>query len=244
MKRVWIGVVAAVLAGCGSVETQRSEALDVRVPLRVAVLPFRDVASGTPLWSVPFAAGLDLAPVLSDDRLTREFAATIFREKVQGNLRQTHFQVLNLAVVDSLLERHEVDLVAAYEAPREEVSRRLGALLGADAVVFGDVLAWDREYYLVESVVTAGVGVELRETDDGALLFASSVTDSESSGISKLPIVYSPDGAAQAVLGESLKGLRNTLFIALTDDVSRALVEELAPPAEVRASAAQALAWA
>lgn len=223
-------------AGCAAPRTRSAPGFDPRVPLRVAVLPFVDRASGDDLVSRPLTAGIDLVPILSDDALTREHAATLVRVAFQANLERSGLRVLPGFVVDSLLGHHGVDALAAWEGDRAEAARRLGALLGADAVVFGEVLEWDRSYWVVESVTRVGARIELRDTASGALLHEGEARDLEASGVSKLPIAYSVDGALQAILGQSLKGLRNTLFATLSQDVSRQLVAGLVPDAERRAA--------
>lgn len=227
--------LALALCGCSSARHHRAEGFDPRTPLRVAVLPFTDEAAGDSLVSRPLALAIDLLPILSDDALTRERAATIFREKFQGNLHRTHLDVVDLHVVDSLLSHRGLEALPLYAGDRAAAARLLGEALGADAVIFGTVTEWDREWYLVESVARAGLAVELRDTITGGLLFDAEVHDAESSGISKLPVAYSPDGAAQAILVEALKGLRNTLFITLSDDIARQIIDGLAPPAMERA---------
>lgn len=235
MTRALLALVLLACGGCSSAWHRRAEGFDPRVPLRVAVLPFIDRAEGDSFASAPFTLALDVLPVLSDDRAVRERAASIFREKFQGNLHRTHLDIVDLFVVDSLLAHRGLEAASLYEADRAEAARLLGEALGADAVLFGTVLEWDREYYLVESITRAGLAVELRDTVSGALLFESEVHDVEASGVSKLPIEYTPDGAVQSVLLESIKGLANTKFLTLSDDVARKIVEGLAPPAEERA---------
>lgn len=239
MTRPWLALLLAlpVLAtsGCASSRLERAPGFDPRAPLRVAVLPFVDRAGGDALVSRPLVAALDLVPILSDDGATRAHAATLLREKVQGNLHRTHLDVVDLHVVDSLLLHRRLDGLALSEGDRAAAARRAADALGADAVVFGEVTEWDREWYLVESVARVGLALELRDGATGGLLYSGEVHDAEASGISKLPIAYSPDGAAQAVLVQALRGLRNTLFVALSDDVARQVVLGLGAPAEARA---------
>jgi hypothetical protein len=233
-----LAVALAVAAGCGGTKSfKRAKSYDPRVPLRVAVLPFMDISSDDDFVSAPLAAAIDLVPILSDDELTRENAATVFRIKFAANLQRTALDVMDLHVVDSAMLHRELRIEPAYEGDRAVAARQLGEALGADAVVFGEVLEWNRSYYGVHSTVSAGLRVEMRETTDGARLFRGEVADSESSGIGKVPIAFSPVGAAQAVLGETLKGLRNSLFAELSDDISRRIVEGMSVPLEERTSA-------
>lgn len=241
MTRPLLALLLLATSGCASSRLERAPGFDPRVPLRVAVLPFVDRASGDTLVSRPLVAALDLVPILSDDGATRAHAPTLLREKVQGNLHRTQLDVVDLHVVDSLLLHRGLDALAlnqaASEAERAAAARRAADALGADAVVFGEVTEWDREWYLVESVARVGLALELRDGATGGLLYSGEVHDAESSGVSKLPIAYSPDGAAQAVLVQALRGLRNTLFVTLSDDVARQVVLGLGAPAEARAAA-------
>ncbi len=233
-------VTAAALGsaiGCASATHRRAEGFDPRVPLRVAVLPFIDPSGGDTLVSTPLVAAVDLVPIISDDRLAKEHAATLLREHVAGSLRRTALDVVDLHVVDTLLGHRGMDVVAAYDGDRKEAARALGEAIGADAVLYGWVLEWDREYYFLESVARVGVRVELCETTTGEVLFEGEAHDAKHAGLSKLPVAYDPRGAIQAGVVEPLKGLRNTVLATLADDVSRTIVTGLAPPAEERAAA-------
>ncbi len=238
MRPALLALLLLVVPGCAAETTfKRAEGYDPRVPLRVAVLPFVDRASGDQLVSRPFTALLDLVPILSDDTLTKKNAATLLRLKLAANLHRTQLDVVDLFVVDSLLGHRKLDALRAYDADRAEAARRLGEALGADAVLFGEVVEWDREYYVVESVVRAGLKVELRETTSGALLFESRVREEEYAGLSKVPLAYDVPGAIKSAVLEPLRGLRNTLFYTLSDDVAREVVTGLVPSAEERAAA-------
>lgn len=234
---VLVALLAAVSAGCGSQTFKKSEGFDPRVPLRVAVLPFVDRSTGDNLVSKPFTGALDLVPVLSDDSLAKQNAATIMRINFAENLRRTPLDVVDLHVVDSILARRKIQALPAYEGNRVGEARRLGAALGVDAVCFGEVLEWDRQYYVVESVAFAGLKIQLRETTTGAILFESEVRDTEASGVSKLPIATDAAGAAAALIVEPIKGLRISVLGQLADDISRQIVEGLVPSAEARAAA-------
>ncbi len=232
-----LGLGPALFAGCSSALHRRADGFDPRVPLRVAVLPFVDRSTGDAVVSKPLTAVVDLLPILSDDKLTKENAASIFRTQFAGNLHRTPLAMVDLHVVDSLIDHRRMDILAAYDRDRVAGAKALGGVLGADALVFGWVLEWDRDYYGLESAVRAGLRVELRDTTTGGILFESEVRDSKYAGISKVPIAYSPEGAIQSAIVEPLKGLRNTVFATLADDISRASIAGLAPTAEERAAA-------
>lgn len=237
---VLAGLVLALVSSTGcssSSEIEIAEGFDPRVPLRVAVLPFLDRSSGDGILSTPLVALLDLVPLLSDDALDKSHAGDVFRISFIANLLRTRLNVVDTVFVDSLIAHHSLDVVPAYEGDRERAARRLGEALSADAVVFGEVLEWDRSYYVAESIVRAALKVEIRDTVTGRVLFSAEVHDYEASGVSKMPIDFDPIFIAIEVFGEAMKGLRNTIFADLSADICRKIVLGLAPSPEARAQA-------
>jgi hypothetical protein len=231
--------LASTSAGCAASRHELAPSFDPREPRRVAVLPFYETASGDAFTAMPLAALLDRAPVVSDESLDVARAAQVMREKVHGNLRRTALEVVGLHVIDSLVAHHGLDLAAAYDGKREEAARALGETLGVDAVVFGVVTEWDREYYAVETLVSVALSLELRDTVTGGVLFRSEARDVARSGLSQvpLPIATDPIEAGVFALLEPIRGLSNASFARLSDDVARVAVDGLAPSADARAGA-------
>lgn len=241
-RPVFLGgaLLAALVSSAGCSSTSKievAEGFDPRVPLRVAVLPFVDRAVGDNTISTPLVALLDKVPLLSDDALDKKHAADVFRVVFIANLLRTRLQVVDTPFVDSLLGHLELDLLRAYDGDRARAARRLGEALSVDAVVFGEVLEWDRSYYVAESIVRAALKVELRDTVTGGVLFRGEVHDYEASGVSKLPIDFDPIFIAIEVFGEAMRGLRNTIFADLSADICRQIVLGLMPSLQERASA-------
>ena len=247
MKPALIAVaLTLVLAGCAAHEDQHEAApeFDRRIALRTAVLPFVDQAEGDSLPALVWTAGLDIAPLLADERYESERAAAVFRLKLFARLQHSNLELLPLRVVDRGLATHGVDLAAVYRAEdREAEARRLARLLGVDAVLFGQVTDWDRDYYLIESQNTVGFAVELREGVRGGLLFRGEQREGKSAGISKLPLSNSLEGFAMSTLGQPIKGMSRTRFARLSDDVSWRMAARLAASGQPEGAKPLRLDW-
>lgn len=218
--------LALFAAGCQTLEVEhRAPGFAIRGSQRVAVLPFQDEAEGDFGLAVPLGAMMDIVPFLSDEGYERAHAARILRHKLTANLRRTPLEVLSPWVVDAQLRALPAEDLAGLE--REALARRVGAALGVDLVVFGQVGEWDRNYVLVASWVSVALGVEVRDGRSGALLFTGNLSDTETAGLHKGMIATEPVEVVVIAVGETLRGLRNTLFATLSDDVSRGLVDEL-----------------
>ncbi|MGE0710573.1 MAG: hypothetical protein AB7N76_27270 [Planctomycetota bacterium] len=240
-------ILASLLLACGcqTVEVERLEPrLDLRAPLRVAALPFEDRAAGDVGLAVPLGAMMDLVPFMSDDDLGRAKAPAICRDKLTANLRRTPLEVLPPLVVDAQLEAAGLPLPPLCSGDRGGSARRVGAALGVDVVLFGEVAEWDRHYALAASWVAISLRLEARDGRSGELLFKGEVSDVETAGLHEGMIVTEPVEFLVVAIGETLRGLRNTLFAELSDELCRALVEALrgppdpsAPPPRIRLAA-------
>tara|TARA_R110002072_G_scaffold20443_6_gene74173 strand:- start:1054 stop:2001 length:948 start_codon:yes stop_codon:yes gene_type:complete len=238
MKRALLVALLALAtcSGCTSATyTQRSDALDLRLPLRVAVLPFRDVAEGDWGLAGPAAAIVDVNPLLTDEALEKEHAPQILRGKLVANLHRTDLEILSPLVVDHWLASDELSPLR----DRGAYARRMGEVLGADLVVFGTVTHWDRHYVVLASWVTVGLQVELRDGRTGESLYWGQFSSSKSAGLHKGMLAIEPAQVLAVAMGETMHGLRNTLFASLSSEVTRTAVEnvlgrhDLRPP-EVR----------
>ncbi len=232
MKVVLVLVLVLVLgavAGCsGTSEFKVDPSFDPTRPQRIAVLPFVDRATGDNFLSKPFTPAMDIVPILSDDRLTREHGPTIFRQELVSNVRRGTAYVIPPDLVDGALKKHKVDVLAEYDAEdRAAVAKRFGKLLDADVIAFGEVTHWDRRFYVIDTEVWAGLRLELRAAVDGRRLAWAEVSDFESYGASDLPIATSGIDVVLMTVGNALKGLGNTSFALLAHDVSRQIMEGL-----------------
>jgi len=218
--------------GCASRSHRAAPAFDPRAPLRVAVLPFVDRSEGDSAVAAPLAGAIDLAPFLSSEAFDRAQAASWLRAGVLERLHASALAPIEAVVVDSLLDHRRLSPLGAYAGDRAAKARLFAAALGADAVLLGEVTAWDRSFYLVESIARVGLRLEMRDGVSGALLFECDVSDVERAGISKLPVATDPGGAARAVVGAALQGLGNHALGRLSREVARRALEGILPSAE------------
>lgn len=210
--------------GCAQADfVRRSEALDLRLPLRVAVLPFTDAAQGDGSMAGPAAAIVDVNPLLTEERLSHKHAAQILRGKLVANLARTDLEVLSPLVVDDQLRRDR----GLALVDRGEHALHLGQALGVDLVVFGAVTEWDRHYVVLASWVSVGLELDVRDARSGRSVYLGRESALESSGIHKGMVASDPTQVLTLALGETMYGLRNLRFAGLSNEVTRATVESL-----------------
>lgn len=242
-RRSWLAALV-VLAGCAAASHERSAALDPRADWRVAVLPFVERHDGDHPTAWPLTLLTDHLPPLADEAMAADRSAAVLRAKVHVQLLQrTGFEVVPLPFVDARLEQAGVDLRAlgplderttAADRRRAAAARALGPALGADLVVLGDVTAWGREFWGVQSHATAGLTLEVRSTLTGAVLYRGAAEDTAHSGLSQvpLPLATDPLEVPAWVFVELVRGLSTSTFHRLSDDVAAAALDGLAPSVE------------
>jgi hypothetical protein len=192
---------------------------------RVAVLPFADRHEGDHPSAVPLAILVDALPILGDPSAAADQGASILRARVHAELAaRTRFELVPLPAVDTGLAAAGFDAAALHslDAPGRAAARRLGEATGADTLVFGDVTAWRREFWGLQSHATVGLALELRDAATGARLFSAEGEDTEHSGLSQvpLPLATEPLEVPAWVFLELLRGLSNSVFLRLADDVA------------------------
>lgn len=222
MKQKWIiFLIGLSLMGQGMLSCSqeiRRVNFNLNTPLRVAILPFENKSSGDSYISKPFAAGINYLPLIGgDDQIA---PASLMREKFSANLRSTNLNpILNTTVDIALTENKLYDI----QTLKSMDLRRLEDMLDVDAVIFGEVTHWDRSYYVAESSVTIGLHVKMVDVTNNQLLWEHHFVDSERRGLTKVPTGYVSAGL------EPLRGLSNSLFVELSDDVTRRVVDSIRP---------------
>lgn len=191
---------------------------NLNTPLRVAILPFEDISSKDSYISKPFATGINYIPLLGGE--DHQAPATLIREKFTANLKSTNLDpILNTQVDHALTENKLYDI----NTLKTMDIQRLEDMLNIDAVIFGELTHWDRDYYVAESSVTVGLRVKMIDVSNKQVLWEHHFVDSERRGITKVPTGYVSAGL------EPLRGLSNDLFIELSDDVCRRIVDSIRP---------------
>lgn len=181
-------------------------------PLKIAVLPFSDHGSANFV--------VDKIPLTSRDRQQRAIWAWTdaqrLRRAMVAYLSEREFYVLNPIGIDAVLESHGIKDEAALN---EIDPRTLGRWLGADALVYGEVVHYEAYYLALASAWQVGVRGRLVATDDGEQLisFAGSRYD-----VDFMPAFDPADIAINSA--ESLLQLRDVQLARSEEEVCREIV--------------------
>jgi hypothetical protein len=219
-------LLAVCAAGCAATVHTRAAGLDARTDRRVAVLPFTARHDGDHPTAVPLALLVDSLPLLNEPSASVERGPELLRARVHAELdARTGFELVPLPAIDAGLAAAGLGVASVGSLDglgRAAAARRLGEATGADALLFGDVTAWGREFWGLQSHATVGVSLELRDAATGAVLFSSEAEDTAHSGLSQLPLPIATDPLEVPawVLLELIRGLSTTTFVRLADDVA------------------------
>jgi hypothetical protein len=181
-------------------------------PLRIAVLPFADRGSANFV--------VDKIPLTFRNQEQRArwawTDAQRLRRSMIGYLSVREFYVLNPIGVDAVLRARGI----TDEAKLEKVPpQKLGSWLGADAVIYGEILHYEAYYLALVSAWQVGIQGRIVSTHDGEQLigFAGSRYD-----VSVLPALTPMDIAINSA--ESLLQLRDIQLARSEEEVCRELV--------------------
>src|SRR5207302_10000571 len=94
-------------------------------------------------------------------------ASQRLRRSVMGYLAEREFTVINPIAVDAVLKKRGIDSMAKL---RKESPIQLGKLLGADALVYGEVNNYEGYYFGIVSAYDVGVNTWMLSTHDGETL--------------------------------------------------------------------------
>ncbi len=205
---------------------KRSSRYDDQAPIRVAILPFEDESGGGAfsVLAAPFKAIADL--FVSGSGAPPGEPATALREAIAANVRVTNIDLVDLRFVNTTLTHNGIVREGDLSGLRKTPARRLGDLLGADALLFGKVTTYRAEYYLAESNVTIGADLELIDVYTGAALWEATGNQSMSFGLSKGPTGYS------SAVVEPIKGLRESNLWNVSAEFARNIGASLRGRAE------------
>lgn len=188
-------------------------------PLRIAVLPFADHNNGQYLID-----GIPLRRRSAEERKKWAWTyANRLRRTIDGDFAQREFIVIPLMTVDAALADRGINDVTKLNAVSVE---QLGRWLGADAVVYGDVLDYDAYYALLVAIWRVGARIRMVSTRDGREIFAAV---DRRYAVDSHPVVDPVDIGMNSVL--SLLQLRDVTLARAEDEVGREIIRRL-PTAE------------
>ena len=181
-------------------------------PLRIAVLPFTDRGSANFV--------VDKIPLTFRNRQERArwawTDAQRLRRSLIGYLSGREFYVLNPIGIDAVLLSHGI----TDEDKLQQVSpEKLGSWLGADAVVYGEVVHYEAYYLALVSAWQVGVQGRIVSTHDGEQLLNF---DGSRYDVNVLPALTPQDILINSA--ESLLQLRDIELARSEEEVCRELV--------------------
>jgi hypothetical protein len=222
----------------GKLKVEMASDYDQHPPATIAVMPFCDKGDGN--FTVDKIPITFRKPEQQDQWAWTD--AQRLRRSVMGYLSQREFTVLNPIAVDAVLKKRGID---SMEKLRKASPVELGKLLGADALVYGQVNNYEGYYYGLVSAYVVGIDTWMLSTHDGETLMRETG--------SRYSVDVSPAFSPQDMLINSamtLLDFRDVTLARAEDEVSRELVlsipvseklkKQMADAAIARADAAEA----
>lgn len=217
---VLLGTLLGGCTGTSARNTVAPELTNLRTAgYRIAVLPFVVTAPEDGFL------GDSLAPVgellsfeASRELPMRDRLGKLIHDDAVAWLQHSDFQVLEPWHVLTLL-----DHTARLPNGRVDAAQlaTIARTVGADGVLHGEVRRWNRDYYVLQSVVEVAIHVELLDAASGRTLFASDRTETIGSGLTGGPTGY------VSAATEPIAGLRGSTLRSLTRSVTRHAITDL-----------------
>jgi hypothetical protein len=189
-------------------------------PRTVALLPFRSlIGEGRIEGSRSFFNFLTFRKEVHPEHLAQRIRQSFF-----GQFSQLEFEHVKLSRVDRILKREELD---SWEKLRAIPPRRLGDLLGVDALVFGQVTHFDYYYAFLYSQLAVGLSMEMVDTRTGEVLWR--VHDARRDHTVR--VVYDPIAVVVGLFQVGF-AMRPIAMMRAMDEIARELVGTIPPPLE------------
>ncbi len=231
----WL-IILALLTSCTPIKTKTplerlyeldpkgkvyiSPALRQTPPKTVALLPFRSlIGEGRIEGSRSFFNFLTFRKEVHPEHLAQRIRQSFF-----GQFSQLEFEHVKLSRVDRILKREELD---SWEKLRAIPPRRLGELLGADALVFGQVTHFDYYYAFLYSQLAVGLSMEMVDARTGEVLWR--VHDARRDHTVR--VVYDPIAVVVGLFQVGF-AMRPIAMMRAMDEIARELVGTIPPPLE------------
>jgi hypothetical protein len=196
----------------GSLKVEMASDYDQHPPAVVAVMPFCDKGNGN--------FTVDKIPISFRNPAQRDqwawTDAQRLRRSVTGYLAQREFTIINPIAVDAVLKKYGIDNM---DELRKASPIELGKLLGADALVYGQVNNYEGYYFGMVSAYVVGIDTWMLSTRDGETLMR------ETGG--RYSVDVNPAFSPEDILINSaltLLDFRDVTLARAEDEVSRELV--------------------
>lgn len=196
-------------------------------PLRIAVLPFVDHGNGHYVVDK-----LPLSFHKSSEELNRAAwtHANRVRRSVSGEIGGREFEIVPLVAVDAVLADRGID---NWNKLMSVTPEQVGRWLGADAVVYGEILDYEAYWAGLVSVWRVSARIKMVSTRDGHEIFSA---DSHRYSVDLAPALDPIDIGINSVM--TLIDLRDLRLARAEEEVGREIVMRL-PTAQRNISAPQ-----
>jgi hypothetical protein len=197
-----------------------SQTLRENPPRTVAVLPFR---SQTGEGRVEGSQELFNALSKKDPNQPEDVGERM-RRAFFGQFAQLEFDHVKISRIDRTLAKEGLD---SWEKMKSLPLQRMGELLGADAVIFGEVTHFDYYYAFLYSQLAVGLSLEMMDTRTGETLWR--VHDARRDHTVR--VVYDPIALVVGLfqVGFSMRPIN---MMRAMDEICRELVGTIPPPKE------------
>ena len=187
-------------------------------PKTVAILPFHSLIGAGRIEKSRFLYNQLTGRKQENPRPLEE----ILRRAFFGQFAQLEFDHVKLSQIDRILKREELD---SWGKMQSCPPQRLGDLLGADALIFGQVTNFDYYYAFLYSQLAVGLSMEMVDAKSGEILWK--VQDARRDHTVR--IVYDPIALAVGLfqIGFSLRSIN---MMRAMDEICRELVGTIPPP--------------
>jgi hypothetical protein len=152
------------------------------------------------------------------------------RRAVTGYLSQREFVVLNPIAVDAVLKKHGIDTMRKL---RRASPIELGRLLGADALVYGEVDNYEGYYFGLLSAYQVGISTSMVSTRDGETLMRQS---GGRYSVDLSPALSPQDAIINSIM--TLLEFRDVTLARAEEEVSRELVLRIPVSEQLQAQVA------
>lgn len=196
--------------------------------LRVAVMPFAqvndkgEIIPGNEL--MPPTSNLLIDKVSLVSSTPRETPTRFVRTLVQNGIRATQLEMIDPALIEIELPHHgfgtedgTFDVAKIRSTNASEICTRY---IECDAILYGTIHRWERNYYGIQSVNSVDLELELKSAKDNSVIYHARLKDSDSRGI-----IGGPTGISDLVL-EPIRGLDSEII----EDLARSVVNRMLAP--------------
>ena len=177
----------------------------------------------------------ELTRAVSQNHYPRSIAVLPFGNKTEADgiedfVRVTFYSHLcahpyrdiELQIVDQKLRKHTI---TDYETLRKVPVRKLGRILGCDAVVFGEVVEYEKFFAGIYSQMAVGASITIYDTRTGRKIWTDQYTERNHEGGIPLTLTDIP-----MITIRSGMNMRENAKISVVDDLSRNLTRNIPVP--------------